>query len=96
MIFLPLGYKRNPVFRHSRASGMTKGGGSVGKFESQERKKTDLFHVLLKIEPFKNFCKRLQTKAILRIAMQKLAKDLPEISPKSPLTSRRILGNMAK
>jgi hypothetical protein len=45
--------QHNPAF-----AGMTRGGG-VGRFESQEQEKTAPLHAHLSIEPFKDFCKRL-------------------------------------
>jgi hypothetical protein len=58
MIFFGFGFQRKPTFRHSRESGNDEGGRSR-RFESQERKTTDLLHARLKIEPFKDFGKRL-------------------------------------
>ncbi len=58
-IIFTLEDRRNPAFRHSHESGDDEGG-RVRRFESQERKTIDLLHVHLRIEPFKDFCKRLR------------------------------------
>jgi hypothetical protein len=39
-------------------AGMTKGGRSVGRFESQDRERIYTLHAHLKIEPFNDFLKR--------------------------------------
>jgi hypothetical protein len=45
---------------------MTKGGRNVGRFESQERKKKVPLDVLLHIEPFNDFFKRLKRVEVKR------------------------------
>ena len=63
-VFLHSGLNAIPLSVIPVFARMTKGR-SVGKFESQERKKINLLHSHLRIEPFEDFCKRFWWKMLL-------------------------------